>query len=349
MGTILFLTRASSEIGLGHLSRTHILAQAFLDRGYHTILVMLSPFHDIPLGWKSAFSSIQIPGYEADRAVFLEWFSTFIQSTTPCLIISDSPKHPQTLYHHIRSQQIPLITVDDNGGAPFPTDLVINQNPYATPELYQAFDLTGDQLLLGTDYVMIRDTFLEYPFKNHPHQDMNHILITMGAADPVDSTSFLLSSLQHYSQIKSLALRVLIGRANPRLPQIKNNFPEQTYPCPLELRLHEDNMAAMLDWADIILTAGGTTLFECLFAQVAVMTIQITDDQKRYIQSFIEQEAIIHLGTFPGLTTSQLLERFDNGRSLLQSKGVQPSSHGIMLDGQGKHRIINRIEQRFLS
>ena len=98
-------------------------------------------------------------------------------------------------------------------------DIILNQNINAK-ELSYSCEL-GSKLLLGTDYVLLRDEFLTYKnLKRESPKVAKKILITMGGSDPDNMSLNILESLNQIS-IKGLEIKVVVGPNNLHLQSLK--------------------------------------------------------------------------------------------------------------------------------
>ena len=91
---------------------------------------------------------------------------------------------------------IRVLTIDDYGHASdYPVRWVLNQNAYATPEMYARTD-RDSRLLLGPAYALLRDEFLPWiGWKRSIPDRAGKILITIGGSDPDNASEQILQSL----------------------------------------------------------------------------------------------------------------------------------------------------------
>ena len=96
--------------------------------------------------------------------------------------------------------------MEDRNLQPFNTDFVVNGNLYAPGLPYRG----RARFLLGSKYLLMREEFAGVPLRL-PHPDVEHVLITFGAADMENVTPGILPVLKSYKHFEDLHWHVVIG------------------------------------------------------------------------------------------------------------------------------------------
>jgi UDP-2,4-diacetamido-2,4,6-trideoxy-beta-L-altropyranose hydrolase len=189
----------------------------------------------------------------------------------------------------------PLVVIDDTAHLPcYHADILINHNicaenlPYRVP--------VGTRTLLGCRWALLRREFRDW--RGGPREvppEPRNILVTLGGADPDGVTLRALEAL-HRSRFRgSLRCIVLAGAANPRLGDLRTAAAGD---AAIELRSNAADMPPLMAWADLAITAGGSTCWETAFMGLPTLTIVIAENQERVARGLDAAGAVCNLGWF---------------------------------------------------
>ncbi|MBW1728591.1 MAG: hypothetical protein JRJ62_13675, partial [Deltaproteobacteria bacterium] len=137
------------------------------------------------------------------------------------------------------------------------------------------------RLLLGTSYVLLRREFMKFNNWERKIRDTaRRFLVTLGGSDPSNTTEKVLHALG-LIRMDGAEVRIVLGPANPFGKKIE----EEAKRMPFEIQLLSSvkDMSELMAWADIAVSAGGSTCWE-----MAYMGLIETDDLALKIQSLAE-------------------------------------------------------------
>jgi UDP-2,4-diacetamido-2,4,6-trideoxy-beta-L-altropyranose hydrolase len=169
-----------------------------------------------------------------------------------------------------------VLVIDDYAHLPrYEADIILNQNIAGPGLVYDCPKRT--QFLLGTRYCLLRSGFLEWKkWTRQVKGTAKNILVTLGAADSDNVTSKVIRALQLISR-PELEARVVVGPSNPHIAELSALVsPGRTN---IELRSNVRDMPALMAWADIAVSAAGSTCWELAFMQVPTITITTAENQ----------------------------------------------------------------------
>lgn len=171
-----------------------------------------------------------------------------------------------------------LLLVDDFGhGRPYTAELVLDQNPGATEGLH-AGRSARTRLLLGGAFTLLRREFrtTAAPCEPAPLPPRAHrVLVTLGGADPVDATSRVVAALRGLRD-PELRVRVVIGPGNPRARALSAACDDPRF----ELLVAHPDMPGLMRWAELAVSAAGTTAYELATMGVPALLILLADNQR---------------------------------------------------------------------
>src|SRR5205814_745091 len=137
-------------------------------------------------------------------------------------------------------------------------DVILNQNLGARKTLYP--HRAAKTLLLGSRYALLRREFLKKRSYKKKILERGHcILVTLGGSDPHHVTGKVLQALELVS-VSGLEVIVLVGGVNPHFSDLKTIVKTSSFKIQLIRNTHQ--MPQYMAWADLAISAGGTTCWE---------------------------------------------------------------------------------------
>lgn len=293
---------ASPAIGTGHIMRMIALAQAWQDEGGAVCFLsaQITPSLEERLkqegfGLEKVFAE---PGGRGDLAATCAVVSRLAASGL-VFVALDGYHFDAGFQFELKKSGYRLLVMDDFGHASFyHSDWVLNQNVSASHDLYRR-RAVYTKLLLGTQFALLRREFLKYRnWKRQTAEVARKVLLTLGGADPDNVTGTAIRSLAHLD----IHLKVVVGGTNPHLSQLRqlvNASTEQT--ARVELVINPKNMPDLMIWADLAVTAGGSTVWEIAFLGLPSVCLILAENQ------LANGQAVESLGF--GLTLRESLKR----------------------------------------
>ncbi|MEM7457514.1 MAG: UDP-2,4-diacetamido-2,4,6-trideoxy-beta-L-altropyranose hydrolase, partial [Planctomycetota bacterium] len=219
-------------------------------------------------------------------------------------------------------------------------DLVVNQNAYATAELYPR--KKPKQLLLGCRYLLMRPEFAPDRCRARavPNNEPRRILVTLGGADPDNVTSKVIRCLEAI-QIPDLEIDVVVG---PDFKQ-RRMLVRQAAQSKHSVTLHSNvrNMGELMLQADFALSAGGTTTYELARCGVPTVVISIADNQIEVAKELQRLRVAKYAGHFESLHDKVLIDLISH-TMLDYKERIRMSRNGrALVDGKGAGRIAGRM------
>ncbi|NJM05046.1 UDP-2,4-diacetamido-2,4,6-trideoxy-beta-L-altropyranose hydrolase [Candidatus Gracilibacteria bacterium] len=260
--TLLIRADASPQIGTGHVMRCLALAQAWQEQGGKVVFasVLISPGLAERLRTEGIelHSIAQVPGSAADAH---ETTALAQELRAPWLVVDNY--HFDDNYQQLLKQRgLRLLAIDDYGHAThYHADMVLNQNIYASVDLYPQCN-PNTKLLLGCDYALLRREFWPWRDWQRPiAATARRVLVTLGGADPHNTTARVVQALDLIAAV-DLEVVVLIGASNPYLSAIEATVRASRHQ--IVVRQNVSDMPELMAWADVAITAAGSTCWELL-------------------------------------------------------------------------------------
>jgi len=215
-------------------------------------------------------------------------------------------------------------------------DIVLNQNINSHNLHYRCEPYT--RLLLGTKYVLLRREFWPWrKYKKEVPEVAKKVLVTMGGSDPDNVTLKVIRALAQID-IPGLEAVVVVGPANQHKEILR--YAAKTSPLPIRLVENAANMPELMAWADIAVSAGGSTVWELLFLGVPIIMVMLAENQKGIIDGLSKITIAKKLGCSDEITVEKIawvmqdLAHSRERRVFMSARGRQT------VDGYGVARII---------
>ena len=317
---------ASREIGSGHVMRMIALAQSW--RKIHGPVVFALG-DDCP---RSLISRIEKEGFLQGAG--------FDMSETD-VVVYDGYQFGAAIQMEAVNEGKVVAYMDDFGHLTnYPADYVINQNPYASSSLYHGSTLTG-KLLAGSKFVLLRSEFTSRHRPAQRKSAIRKILVCIGGGDPSGLSGQVLEALNEIIS-PDLEIRLIssIGFHDSSL----SSAVEETRHL-VSLLEGCDDMFFQYEWADMVVTAAGCSVWECIFMQVPFAFFCVADNQELNTQTLRASSAGCFLDRESDWRNT-LRQYVLNGQSNLKQsdssaggKSFEGDNLQIEIDGYGGDRV----------
>ncbi len=332
-----------TAIGAGHLMRCLALAQAWQETCRGPILMashcdspaLKQRFLELGTRW------LEIPFDKTrDGAFFLEALKA-APGLTPARdwLVLDGYEFDTPYQRMAKTAGFSLLVLDDfQHLESYCADLVLNQSVTLAPDAY-AFE-GPTQLLSGPEYALLRQEF-RTPATDRSFPDQaDHILVTLGGADPDRVTERVMAALDRLPQ-KGLEIKILAGPANPALDHLETLARAAAHPTRIQPPVKE--MVPLMDWADLVVTAGGSTCWELAARACPMAAITTAENQTRLVGELEARSAALVLGRHQDLSPQQLANQLS---PLVEDPDLRQhlsTAAAQAVDGLGALRVVEQM------
>lgn len=335
-GTLTIRADCSPTMGTGHVMRMIALGQAWQELG--GTVQFVGDFGPLKQRLESeGFSTHPVPAVHPDPRD-MEWL---LELTNPGDWVAIDGYHFDTEYQKTvrKAGRKTLVKDDINDRGEYNTDILLNQNPGS--DAYDYNTNPDASFLLGAEYTLLRREFKDYPKNNTPIPGKaTNILVTLGGADPAGLTSVVLDALSALDDT-TLHVKIVAGAANPDIATIREK--SGTLPCRHELLFGVEDMAPLMAWAHVAVTASGATCWELCHFGVPMIAIRTADNQTG-VHNFLKRAGV-----------STCLDRDTPVRDIIAAiqtllparakRCVMAESGQALIDGRGAWRVACAIYQ----
>lgn len=337
-GPVIFRTDASSDIGAGHAMRCFALAKAWQNEGGSAIFA--TSINTPALEQRLVDEGIEFvrlatePGSHDDALQT----SALARQRGAIFVVADGYHFGDSYQRLIKDDGLQLMLIDDYGQAEhYFADLVLNQNLSAQADWYNSRELYT-RLLLGTQYVLLRQQFLRFRAWHRSIPTVgNKVLVTMGGGDPDNVTSKVIRALAGLD----VESRIVVGGSNSHLPELEKEIQQLRK---AELIVDTTNMSELMTWADVAVTAGGTTSWETAFMGLPSVVIVVAENQKGIAQSLDEAGAVVSLGWHEQVSIETVTKEMDKLLRSIDTRLELSERSRSLVDGNGVSRVIEALQ-----
>ena len=327
---------ATPTMGAGHIMRCIALAQAWKRSKGDVIFVSAA---SLPL----TLERIRREGFELEllqaapgSAEDASLTKTIVESCEGKWVAIDGYHFGADYLHAVETSGSKILLIDDEGRPCAVADVILNQGLHATAAMYPARDHKS-RLLLGTRFVMLRKEFIDKGPGNARQipEIPAKILVTFGGGKHQDVLNEALKAVAVLGPNVEVAV---VGYEPSQSRQLD---------CSAHLKFLGTllDMPSLMTWADIAVSAAGSTCWELCRFGVPSILIDVASNQRPLGRELHSRGIALHL---PGENADAahllqaLRELFGDAsrRREMSEKGMQ------LIDGKGSLRVVAELRAR---
>lgn len=346
---------ACPEIGTGHVMRCLALAQTFHGQGGR--VVFTGNIEDERLKnriYEEGFEFIPIKDFRpdgSDLVGIIERDSRARPGFHPQMERGGNPVQRIVLdgYHfdaqyqkNVKEAGFLLLVIDDMAHlSHYHSHILLNQNIHAVRQVYRCDPDT--RLLLGLSYVLLRREFLPWRgCRKFIPDTATKILVTLGGSDSNNVTSQVVEGLKCLA-MDGLEVKIVLGTVNRHFNDINRAISRLS--GRVQLLQGVDRMPEIMGWADLAISAGGTTCWEMAFMGLPNLIVVLSENQVPVAQGMEEAGCSMNMGHFTGIGpqdwTLAVKELLHDG---LERERMSEAGRRLV-DGLGVERVIREMRK----
>jgi UDP-2,4-diacetamido-2,4,6-trideoxy-beta-L-altropyranose hydrolase len=329
-------TDATAQMGTGHVMRGIALAEAWTDAGGEVTFVSHCESPNLRARIQGDGYPLLEVSHPHPHPHDLEFTRGVIRARPDSVLALDGYHFRAPYQKALRETCIRLAVVDDHGHCShYHGDFLINQNLHAERIAYPCGEET--RFLLGPRYAMLRREFAQRPDTIRTIPDTaRRMLITLGGSDPANEALKVIRAVKQLD-VQGLEAVVVAGPANPHIDQLEAAVAGKG-PAVTLVR-YAMRMRDLLEWADVAVSAGGTTCWEMACMGVPNVILVLADNQEAVARSLHRAGISWDLGRANHLSGEQLAKHL---RTILKDararREMSLRGHSLV-DGLGAARV----------
>ena len=260
------LAEAGRGVGLGHLRRCQALAAALTASGAAVELFVAGQ------GWEPA------------PAVALDWLGdtaalrAALQARRPDALVVDSYRADEALLRDLGTLVPRLVVVDDLADRALPVSIVINGGWHAARLAYRTLPET--LRLFGCQYALLDAAYVE-PARRSPGTGIRRVLVTLGGDADAGALRAAIAAVERV--IPTAAVDVAVGAWTAPDLAVDGVTVHRGLP----------SLRPLIIAADLVVSGGGMTLYECLATGASVVALAVADNQRPNVSEMARAGLIV--------------------------------------------------------
>ena len=328
----------NTVIATGHMMRCISIADAARELGEETVFI-LADNNAVELLENKKYSYIVMNTKWNDMQSELSVLKSIIlERKISCLLIDSyqvTVDYLQTLKEITK-----IYYIDDLNSFIYPVDGIICYANY-----YKKFDYpkhySGCKLCLGVEYVPLRKEFANCEKKVIKDQVENLLLLSGGS----DNYHFLLRLTSKIDASKYKRIDVICGKYNVDYEQL---CVECSMHPNIYIQRNTTEIKKYMEQADLIISAGGTTLYEACAVGTPTLSYSMVDNQLDNVRQFSEDGIMDYAGDIRYENVIEnmnaLLENYHYNKSLRMKKSIRMQK---LIDGNGALRVAKMLIEEY--
>ncbi|NER34635.1 MAG: UDP-2,4-diacetamido-2,4,6-trideoxy-beta-L-altropyranose hydrolase [Oscillatoria sp. SIO1A7] len=339
---LLIRADASAKIGTGHVMRCLALAQAWQGAKGEPIFAMANPVPALEKRIESEGMQVVCLTTEPGSAADARETAAVARELQASWVVVDGYRFGGEYQKTIKDSGLRLLFIDDCGHAEhYYADLVLNQNISAEEQWYRNRE-PCTQLLLGTRYTLLRREFWQWQgWQRTVPAIAKKVLVTLGGADPDNVTLKVIRALQ-LVEVEELEAVVVVGGSNPHYETLEMAVQDSRFP--IRLQRNVTNMPQLMAWADVAISAGGSTCWELAFMGLPSLLLVLAENQRAIAEKLATLNQAVNLGWHQNVKAQNMADTFSTFLQCTEqrTKAIEVSQQ--IVDGEGVSRIVKSLE-----
>ena len=313
---MVILVEGYSEIGLGHIYNSLILASSIMN---HEIVFLLSK--------KSILGYQKIKEYNYPAYLYDDMLHE-VQKHNPDVIINDRLDTNISEMKKLQKITKKIINFEDLGSGS--SIAMMTFNAIYTEQIKRKNNF------FGSKYFILRDEFI-YQKNKIIDNDVKNILIIFGGTDPNNLTLRVRNLIAKFCKSNKIKITIIAGLGYKNLSSLKKSN---------DIKIFKDvsNISKHIHNADLIFTSGGRTTYE--IASIGTPAIVICHNKKELKHQFASnQNGFKNLGLHSKVSDDKILEALND---LCFSLNKRKLANKRMLKNKlsnGKENVIKLISR----
>ncbi|HEX2210470.1 MAG TPA: UDP-2,4-diacetamido-2,4,6-trideoxy-beta-L-altropyranose hydrolase [Longimicrobium sp.] len=331
---------ATPAVGAGHFMRCLALAEGCVARGGDATFVTRCGSEALLARAKAAGVIVDLLPLEGSVEEEMEALRAAVsrppERRRARWVVLDGYGYGPEYQRAVREMGARTLVLDDTAHQPaYETDVLLNQNLDATHREYPV--QPGTVLLLGTRFALLRREFLPWGVAERPvRRTAERILVTLGGADPGNQTPGVLEGIAR-AGISMEEVRVMVGPANPHRAPLEAWIASSD--LPVTLLDGGPRMPEQMAWADLAVSASGSTSWELSFMGVPSILVTAAENQAAIARGLDALGAARSIGAVadPDAIAAAVKELAAD-REARRTMGARGRE---LVDGRGVERVLN--------
>ena len=329
---VVFRTDGGSIIGSGHVMRCLALAESLMQRGWTCAFATTSETLESTPEIQNVTDDILLVSGDETKALIERW-------TDGCeWLVVDHYGRDSEFEASCRPWARHILVIDDLANRTHDCDLLMDSNPRRSDLHYRKLVPATCVVLLGPEYAPLRHVYavrrrhLPRVVSDQP----SRLLVSLGATPRPELVTDLLDGIA--ASKRKWSLDVVVGALSDRDTDWTNKLTSLNG----TLHVATNDMARLIDCADIAIGAAGTSAWERCCLGLPTLLVVVADNQAENAGALVEAGAALLLASpITPDRVSMVLRALEDDIDLWR---LMAAAALRMCDGLGAPRIVQAME-----
>jgi len=342
---VVFRVDASGEVGFGHLSRCINLAEVLRSRGNEVSFVCRD---DQARSFRALedrlFATVLLPllatGAVCDQEEDARQTIQALQGERPEWLIVDSYQLGKDWEQLLRPHVAKIAVIEDLANRAHDCNLLLDQNySERSAASFEKFVPKSCELLLSPRFALISEQFRKLrDVKSRPVPELKRIFVFCGGSDPQNLTQQVVDEISCI-ELSNVAVDVVVGAQNKSFDR------DSSRKLNVDIEIYDagGEFAQIMRRADLVIGAGGTTLWERMCLGIPSIVVSIAENQNSACEKLGRDGLINYLGAQESLKPGMIRDAVIGAKTMYASLFDQIKRGQILVDGRGCERVANHF------
>lgn len=327
MKRICFRVDANSEIGQGHLMRCITIARSVSETSDAEIIFAVSDSNSIKLLEKEMYRTIDLDinytDYSKEASKKLK--AILVDEEIDVLLIDSYSLNNDYV---LSIKEVAKVACFWRKESKISADLIINYNIDYNKDFYERETVANQIRLLGAEYVPLRSDFSKVNKNEEKNPPRNILLLTGGS----DNLNVLGRFIDHAQEFSDYMVTCVVGKYS--------KFKEtDSTPSNIKVVGQSDHIAQIMMENDIIISAGGTTMYEICSLGIPAIIYSLADNQLSEPAFLNDLGAVIYVGNADNSLFFDKIKKAVVSLSEPKNRTAMIHKMDHLVDGKGAKRI----------
>lgn len=231
-----------------------------------------------------------------------------------------------------------LMVIDDLADRQHACDVLLDQNLGRTTNHYAHLVPTNCQMLLGSNYVILRPEFAlqrAASLNRRKNTQLGCILLCMGGVDKDNFTGRIIHTLDESTLPRSIKLDIIVGSQCPHINQIKELVASSRFES--SVTVGAQDMAKRMCNSDLAIGAAGGTTWERFCMGLPSLLLSTAANQDTFLNVIKDSGAakIVDL-----MDVSEAIDDLNRNATQLYEMSKRAA---LLIDGSGANRLVEKL------
>ena len=328
---IIIFINSGGKVGLGHLTRSMALVNAFKKKNHSVKIITKIDKHT------DYFLKVNLFKFKQLNFTKMNIIN-LVKKEKPQLIVFDSYELNLDCFKNLKKLCY-IATFDDKKLSGMSADIIINGLPEINKFSYQADN--NKLFLLGRDFQVVREQFL---IKKHKRMNFKvyKIVILAGGLDVSNKLKTLAKKIHMINLSKNITSEIIII-VGPHV-KLQNKYFKNPN---ISFIQNPKNIHNLLFDIDLAISASGQTLYELAVLGVPTIGFVLSEDQLFNLTTFANRGVVKRVGNINN--KNFIIKTCKIYSSLIQNYKKRKKMSFLaknFIDGKGAIRIVKEIEKK---